>query len=101
MPANGVVKVQTSPEKNNSDSFIKMCQDMLPTLASKLFADHPVEDSPPIKYDLELQQQICEIQGKPLMYKCAGTEVLTFDGPGINVDVKPHQTERTLNQRFA
>lgn len=91
---------RTAPTQRNGESFIKMCQDMLPTLASKLSTDFPVEEKP-IKYDIQLQQVISEIQGKPLMYKCAGSDVVTFDGPGINVDVKPHTTERTLNQRFA
>lgn len=84
----------------NGEDFIKMCQNMLPTLASKLFSDYPAEEKP-IKYDIQLQQEISDIQKKPLMYKCSGTEIITFDGPGINVDVKPHTTNKTLNQRFA
>lgn len=90
-------KLANSSTPNNGESFIKMCQDMLPTLASKLF---PVEEKP-IKYDIQLQQEICDIQGKPFMYKCGGTDVVTCDGAGINVDVQPHTTNRTLNQRFA
>lgn len=84
--------------------FVKHCIDAMPTVASKLLEQIDAMHRAKLekKYDLKLQKEIAEVQGKQLLYTCPGTAVVSFDGPGIEVEPpQPHATETSMNQRFA
>jgi len=57
------------------------------------------------KYDMKMQREISEIQGKPLFFTGApggGQSVVSFDGPGVDdCTVKVNSTDTSMNQRFA
>lgn len=85
-------------------AFVKHCIDAMPTVASKLLEQIDAMHRAKLekKYDLKLQKEIAEVQGKQLMYTCPGAAVVSFDGPGIEVEPpQPHATETSMNQRFA
>ncbi|XP_039969418.1 uncharacterized protein DDB_G0287625-like [Bactrocera tryoni] len=52
-------------------------------------------------YDMQIQKEIHELQGKSLLYKCPSGEVVSSDGSGIdNCKVTPNSSGVTLNYRF-
>lgn len=81
------------------EQFIKSCLNMFPGLAAKMSASDTAA-VPENKYDLELQKEINGIQGRPVIYASGGSSVVSFDGRGINVPVKPDVTDISLNRRF-
>lgn len=76
---------------------------MLPTLLSSLLEQiQCTKNEPEKRYDMKVQKEISQIQGKSLMYTCPGLAVISSDGPGIeNVDLPMHITDISMNQRFA
>lgn len=84
------------------ESFLRSCiASAWPKLAGPLFEQmnaHKLEK----KYDMKLQKEISELQGKQLLYTCPGLQVVSSDGPGIESDAPtPTATNVTMNQRFA
>ncbi|XP_054740351.1 putative uncharacterized protein DDB_G0286901 [Anastrepha obliqua] len=52
-------------------------------------------------YDMQIQKEIHELQGKSLLYKCPSGEVVSSDGTGIdNCKITPSSSGVTLNYRF-
>ncbi|XP_017470760.1 PREDICTED: putative uncharacterized protein DDB_G0286901 [Rhagoletis zephyria] len=52
-------------------------------------------------YDIQIQKEIHQLQGKPLFYKCPSGEVVSSDGSGVdNCKVTPSSSGVTLNYRF-
>lgn len=52
------------------------------------------------KYDMKIQKEIHEIQGKKMLYGASG--VVSTDGPGIEEErFKPVQTDLSMNMRFS
>ncbi|XP_011196712.1 homeobox protein 2 [Zeugodacus cucurbitae] len=52
-------------------------------------------------YDMQIQKEIHELQGKSLLYKCPSGEIVSSDGSGIdNCKVTPNSSGVTLNYRF-
>ncbi|XP_004522636.1 myb-like protein I [Ceratitis capitata] len=52
-------------------------------------------------YDMQIQKEIHELQGKSLLYKCPSGEVVSSDGSGIeNCKITPNSSGVTLNYRF-
>lgn len=93
------------PEIGN-ENFLKSCFEMLPAIANKLLDKYAIESVaavpvPEKKYDMKLQKEISELQGKQLFYTCPGAAVVSFDGPGIDCKANIDATAMSLNQRFA
>ncbi|XP_067630731.1 uncharacterized protein DDB_G0287625-like isoform X2 [Eurosta solidaginis] len=52
-------------------------------------------------YDMQVQKEIHNLQGKSLLYKCPSGEVVSSDGTGIdNCKITPNSSGVTLNYRF-
>ncbi|TMW39496.1 hypothetical protein DOY81_015424, partial [Sarcophaga bullata] len=78
--------------------------DMMPVFANRLldFIQNGLQTQvhKPI-YDMKIQKEIHELQGKPLLYKCPGGEVVSSDGAGVNCKIIPRTSGVSLNCRFA
>lgn len=101
-----IMAINNKPEAAN-EQFVKTCLEMIPTIANKLL-DTISKGAAPValpvpekKYDMKLQKEISELQGKQLLYKCPGASVISFDGPGIDCFTSNDKTSISLNQRFA
>lgn len=99
-----VAGITSSIANATEATFVKHCIDAFPSVTSKLLeqieAMHRAKMDK--KYDLKVQKEIAEVQGRTLMYTCPGAAVVSSDGPGIEaVAPQPHATDVSMNQRFS
>lgn len=82
------------------EHFLKTYMNVAPQVAGGLLNQNNATTELQ-KYDMNLQKEISEIQGKPLMYACPGSFVVSSDGKGLNCFSEPDSTGKSLNHRFA
>lgn len=90
-----------SPSSILGENFLKKYMNIVPQLSGGLL-DQINAKKEPIKYNMDVQKAISEIQRKPMMYTSPGSMVISSDGKGIqNCQAKPDATTQSMNQRFA
>lgn len=104
--SNGIMNVTENVDSFLSKqemNFINKLRKVMPELAEK-FKERLVtlRKNSENKHDMDLQKQICDIQGKKLQYRCDGSGgVISSYGPGVDCETVLHKTNISMNQRFS
>ncbi|XP_058461736.1 probable serine/threonine-protein kinase DDB_G0267686 [Malaya genurostris] len=86
----------------NPENFSQMTSNELMPFAAQTLLNHisTVHQNFGPKYDMKVQKEIHNLQGKTLFYRSSG--VVSADGPGIaNEKVTPVTTDLSMNMRFS
>uniref|UniRef100_A0A8D7ZVY7 (northern house mosquito) hypothetical protein n=2 Tax=Culex pipiens TaxID=7175 RepID=A0A8D7ZVY7_CULPI len=78
------------------------CPQMAPFAAANVLLNHltTVQQNFGPKYDMNIQKEIHELQGKKMLYGTNG--VVSTDGPGIEDErIRPVATDLSMNMRFS